>query len=302
MAIVEVTEDSLRRQAGESIFTAALALADQGLVTALNERGASISAMVDGRAVTVVITKTGIEGTCACEAPSPCPHAVATALTWVRTGEERPAPDLYAALRVRDADWLARRLVQLAENDQALAVRLLAEAEQVSAVDELADLRADLEQVMADLLEEAEQHDHDDWYGDAWYPDTGDLEEILDDIDELIAEEPDIALELIVRAIDLIEQAMDTEKVYGEELLNALTRVQGMHLDACLTGSPDPVRLAEWLIGKTLTSGWCSFDRSLADYSPVLGDQGLRRCRELMDGNKIADYKLRTLRESLARE
>jgi uncharacterized Zn finger protein len=117
---------------------------------------------------------------------------------------------------------------------------------------------------------------------------------------DLIEETPDAAREVI----DLIEQAMDTERVYGGELLDTLSRVQSMHLDACLTGSPDPERLAEQLIGTALASQWCTFERSLPDYAPALGGQGLIRCRELLErggGREHSDYKLRTLWESLAR-
>ncbi|HUR03083.1 MAG TPA: hypothetical protein VM347_11125, partial [Nonomuraea sp.] len=137
-----------------------------------------------------------------------------------------------------------------------------------------------------------------------WYPDLEDLEEILDEIDDLVEQTPDTARELIVRAIDLIEEALDTGGIYGGELVDELARVQGMHREACLAGSPEPVKLAEWLMGKVLLSNWCTFESSLPGYAPALGDPGLRRCHELLDGTiagRVPDYKLSTLRESLAR-
>src|SRR5258708_3462713 len=68
-----------------------------------------------------------------CALPRPCPHAVAAALAWVRTGEEEQLPGLFELLRVQDRDWLAARLAELAAADPTLAARLLDEAEDADA-------------------------------------------------------------------------------------------------------------------------------------------------------------------------
>jgi uncharacterized Zn finger protein len=311
MALLRVSENSLRAQVPESVFPEALALADHGRVTGLSADGARLSATVDDVVVTVHFTRDGLEATGSCGETSPCAHAVAAALAWVRTGVEESAPDLITVLRGQSVEWLAGRLARLAGHDPALTERLLAEAEQATTdaeqattVDMLADLRADLESVLADLLAEAEDNGYDDWYHEEWYPDVEPLGEILDEIEDLIEESPDTVRELLERAVDLLEEVFDTQNVYGGELLDELGRVESMHLAACLAGSPDPVRLAEWLIGKALTSGWCDFERSVGDYAPALGDQGLIRCHELLAAPAVQrhlGYKLSEALESLAR-
>ncbi|MEV1246716.1 DUF6880 family protein [Nonomuraea sp. NPDC050022] len=303
MALIQVDEEAVRSQVSEPVFAEALALVAGGMVAGLTEKGTSVAALVSGRSVTVTFTASGMRAVCECLDPELCAHAAAAAVTWVRMGDVRPAPDLYALLRTQDSDWLARRLATLAATDPALADRLRTELAETIIGEESTDLLADLESVMADLLAEAADV-CDSWYEGEWYPDLEDLEEILDEIDDLIEPSPDTARELTVRAIDLIEEVLDTGEVYGGQLVDDLERVQGMHRDACLAGSPDPVRLAEWLMGKVQTSNWCTFESSLPGYAPVLGDQGLRRCHELLDGTLargIRDYKLSTLRESLAR-
>ncbi|TMR99621.1 DUF6880 family protein [Nonomuraea basaltis] len=303
MALIQIDEETVRSQVSEPVFAEALALADDGKVAGLTESGASVSALVSGHSVTVTFTASGMFAACECLDPELCAHAAAAAVSWVRMGDVQPVPDLYALLRTQDSGWLARRLATLAAADSALADRLRTELAETIVAEETTDLLADLEEVMADMLAEAEDEDNS-WDEDGWYPDLEDLEEILDEIDDLIEQTPDTARELIVRAVDLIEEALDTGEIYGGQLVDDLERVQGMHQEACLSGSPDPVKLAEWLMGKVLTSNWCTFESSLPTYAPALGDLGLRRCHELLDGTiagRVPDYKLSTLRESLAR-
>jgi uncharacterized Zn finger protein len=139
MAIIEVSEDGVRRAAGDQVFGQAEEWA--GKVSGLWTGGPVISATVDGVQVSVRIRPDGIAGECGCPADGLCAHAVAAVLAWVRTGTDADEPDLFEVLRMQDPDWLATRLAELAAADPALAGRLLAEAEDGQALQDMADLR-----------------------------------------------------------------------------------------------------------------------------------------------------------------
>src|SRR2546429_5378657 len=99
MAQIEVTVESLRTAVDEAVFAQALTLADK--VAGFSAFGPQIEAIVDGIEVSVRVKPFGLDGRCACPAPyqdgTPCPHAVAAVLTWVRAGPD-PAAELRAEL------------------------------------------------------------------------------------------------------------------------------------------------------------------------------------------------------------
>ena len=55
---------------------------------------------------------------------------------------------------MQDPDWLATRLAELAAADPELAERLLAEAEDGGALEDMAGLRAELDEVLDELEDE----------------------------------------------------------------------------------------------------------------------------------------------------
>lgn len=300
MACIEITEEWLRDQVGDGVFEQALACTDK--VAGLSAVGALIEANMDGAQVSVRVLQQGLDVRCECPASGACLHGVAVALAWVRTGEDEPQADLFEVLRRQDRDWLARWLSELAEGDADLAARLLdaaEDADDVEAAEEVADLRAEFDEVLRELADEASN------YSDEWYPDTGQLDALLDDAEQLADDAPDAVRELADLLIERIERILDFGNCYGD-LTGALERAQDLHLDASLAGSPDPVLLAERLIRGALDSGWGSFDTAFPDYADLLGTAGVARYRELLAqasarGDKISDYTLRRLHESLAR-
>ncbi len=298
MALVKITEESLREQAGDRVFEQALAMTDK--VAGLSADGPLIEAAVDGVPVSVRIGPHGIDARCGCPAPGPCPHAVAVALAWVRTGADEQVTDLFETLRALDRDWLARQLAELAAGDPVLSARLLeaaADADAAGATAAVADLRAEFAEELGGLAEEARDHEH----YEEWYPDTGDLEELLDEAEVLLDEAPDAVRELADYVIEGIERVLDFGTCYGADLTDALARAQDLHLDACLAGSPDPARLAERLFRGAQESSWGSFDDALPGYAEVLGAAGMTRYEELLAHATGPAYELRAMRESLAR-
>ena len=139
MAMIEVSEDGVRRAVGDEVFEQAKERADK--VSGLRAGGPVISATVGGVPVSARILPDGNAGGCRCPADGLCAHAAAAVLAWVRTGTAAGEPDLIEVLRVQDPDWLATRLAELAAADPALAGRLLAEAGDGEALQDVADLR-----------------------------------------------------------------------------------------------------------------------------------------------------------------
>ena len=234
MAIIEVSEDGVRRAASGEVFGQAKEWVDK--VSGLRAGGPVISATVTGVPVSVRIRPDGIAGECECPAHGLCAHAAAAVLAWVRAGTDADEPDLFEVLRVQDPDWLATRLAELAAADSALAGRLLAEAGDGEALEDVADLRAELDEVLGELEGEASSLG----LYDEWYPDGEALDELIDEAAEFVPGAPDAVRELADHVITWIERLLNYENCYGEGITEALERAQDVHLAACQAGTPDP--------------------------------------------------------------
>lgn len=276
MAIIEVTEDGVRRVAGGEVFRQAEQWVDK--VGGLRADGPVLSATVDCVSVSVRILPDGIAGECGCPAHGLCAHAAAAVLAWVRTGTDAGEPDLFEVLRMQDPGWLATRLAELAAADPALAGRLLAEAEDGQALEDVAGLRAELDEVLDELEDEASSLG----LYDEWYPDGGALDELLDEAAEFVPDEPDAVRELADHVITRTERLLNYENCYGEGITEALEKAQDLHLAACQAGTPDPEALAQRLATGALESGWGVFRDGPAKYARMLGAAGLARYRELL--------------------
>ena len=209
----------VKEQAGDRVFEQALAMAVK--VAGPSAAGPLIEAAVDGMPVSIRIGVHGLDARCGCPAPGPCPHAVAVALAWVRTGEDEQVTSLFETLRALDGDWLARQLAELAAGDPVVSARLLAAAADAGAAGAaaaVADPRAEFAVELGGLAEEARHREH----YDEWYPDTADLEELLDEAEVLLDEAPDAVRELADYVIEGIEQALDFGTCYGADLTDAL--------------------------------------------------------------------------------
>lgn len=295
MAIIEVSEDGVRRAAGDQVFGQAREWADK--VSGLLAGGPVICATVDGVPVSVRILPDGIAGECECPVHGPCAHAVAAMLAWLRTGTDADEPDLPEVLRMQDPDWLATRLAELAAADPALAERLLAEAEDGEALEEVAGLRAELDEVLDELEDEASSLG----LYDEWYPDGEALDELLNEAAEFVPDAPDAVQELADHVITRTERLLNYENCYGEGIAEALEKAQDVHLAACEARSPDPDALAERLATGALESGWGVFRDGPAKYARMLGAAGLARYRELLENAPARQHGQDALWTSLHR-
>jgi len=207
MARVEVTEESLRATVNQHVFARAVNLA--GKVAGLSAAGPLVEATVDGTDVSVRVRPGGLDARCTCPdadpypaaqyqpaqyQPAPCPHAVAAVLAWVRVG---PGEASTAEAGPSDTDLAA-------------------------------ELRADLDDVLADLAAEAGDCDPDD----GWYPDTSDLEDLLDEVEDLADEAPEAARELAGYVAGRIRDVLAAGNCLTDDLADTLARAEELRQQA----------------------------------------------------------------------
>ena len=93
--------------------------------------------------------------------------------------------------------------------------------------DPAAELRAGLDDVLAGLAAEAADCDPDD----GWYPDTGELEDLLDEVDDLAGQEPDAARELAGHVTARVTEVLAAGNCLTDDLADALARAAGLRGD-----------------------------------------------------------------------
>lgn len=90
--------------------------------------------------------------------------------------------------------------------------------------DPAAELRAGLDDVLAGLAAEAADCDPDD----GWYPDTGELEDLLDEVEDLAGQEPDAARELAGHVAARVTEVLAAGNCLTGDLADALARAAGL--------------------------------------------------------------------------
>jgi len=110
------------------------------------------------------------------------------------------------------------------------------------------------------------------------------IETVVDSLESLLKRGPaNVVRELVERALQRLESAMndldDSDGFMGE----ILDRLQKLHLDACKVAKPDPAALAKFLFEWEVSSGWEVFLGAAEDYADVLGKAGLAEYRNLAE-------------------
>ena len=84
------------------------------------------------------------------------------------------------------------------------------------------ELRAELDDVLGELAAEAGDCDPDD----GWYPDTTDLEDLLDEVEDLADEAPQAARELAGYVAGRIRNVLAAGNCLTDDLAGALARAE----------------------------------------------------------------------------
>lgn len=174
VAVIEVSEESLRLLVGDETLGRAVGLVDGGMVADVRLDGLLVFATVAGKPVSVRVLEDALAWECPCSSDALCVHVVAAVVAWVRTGTDEETPDLLAVLQEQSTAWLALRLAAIADGNAKLTRLLLAEAVDPEVPGALAELRTELESALDAHEEEAE-----DSYGE-WYPDFEGVEALIE--------------------------------------------------------------------------------------------------------------------------
>jgi SWIM zinc finger len=290
VTVVEVSERSVRMLADGRSFERGRAYVAAGRVRRVEVDGTTVTATVDGTSVYRVrleVAGSGLRGRCTCPYGVEgvfCKHCVAVALVWLEDGAQvgEPRPEAVSDRRLRefllgrDPAWLVDRLVSAASTDPLLR----AELDVAAGVD--AAVAYDARDLRERLVRAIEIGDYVDYRGAYSY--FGQVEDALDAVADLVDRGfPDTAITLAEYALDLLEGAAEQVDDSDGGLGGAIARVEEIHLAACAAGTPDPVALAERLVGRALASDHEVFLDVLPDYEPMLGPTGMARCRELVE-------------------
>lgn len=184
--------------------------------------------------------------------------------------------DLRQFLLAQDVNWLVDELLRAAESDSALRARL--------------DIA-----VMADARDSGDEESTRAWLRSAI--DIGDyvhyrdarayfrrVTDALADLAAMIGHgRADTAMRLAEYAVGLLDEAGLRVDGSAGGLGEALGYAQEIHFDACCAANPDPVRLAEHLAHRALSSNFEVFLHVVPDYEDVLGEAGMARYRELVE-------------------
>ena len=277
---------ALKRLAGATVFSRGEAYHRDGRVEILALEARRVLARVTGTEdyrVNLLGAGETIKGECTCPAFDDygfCKHMVATALA-ANEGDRGPAPESAGALaRIRahlaekPNAALVAMVVELAERDPALFRKL----EIASAADGADDktLAARLRKAIDKATATRGYVDYDEAGG--W---AAGVDEALDALEALDSKHARLVLELAERAIDQIEEAIESIDDSDGECSGLLERARDIHIDAARAARPDPVELARDLYERETGDDYGTFAGAASLYADVLGEAGSAEYRRL---------------------
>ncbi len=279
--------DALRKLAGAQAFARGKDYFAGGQVQLLAVELKRVLATVSGTEdYSVELTGRGevIDGGCSCPAFENlgfCKHMVAAALAANEAGGYAEADGAGTLSRIRDylkakgVDSLVEMLLEMAERDPALFRKLDMAAAATNADDKTLETR------LRNALDSATSTDgFVSWREAASW--AASVEDALDAIAGLASDaRAIIALKLAERAIDRIENAMNSIDDSGGHCGALLERARDIHLAAARTSRPCPVELAHDIFAREMRDSYDTFYRAVQRYAEVLGDDGLAEYRRL---------------------
>ena len=291
-----ISRATLESLAGATSFQRGEAYFSSGAVRRLRDAGDQITATVQGtQAYRAELRMQGgqLAGQCSCPRAADgyfCKHCVALGLAWLAEnsaaapldalpGKHRRDPwhDIEAYLGTQDAQILIDLLLEVAQRDDRLYQSLWLKAERAQASGNVAPaLRQAIDSATTN------HGSLDDWQAAGSL--AGNIGPVVDSLEELLQPETATTLiELAEYAIERIEHSLEQVDDSDGEGGDIVCRLGELHLQACLMARPDPAALAARLFRfeTSLPFGLCSFDA--LTYADALGQEGLRRYRELAE-------------------
>jgi len=278
--------DVLREFAGAKVFARGEAYHRDGQVEILViEPGRVLAEVAGTEDYRAKLTGHGedFDGECTCPAFEDwgfCKHLVATALTVnaIRTDEI----DGFGALtrirhhlKQRGVDALVEMIVNLAERDPALFRKLDTAAAAMNTDDKTfaQRLRKEIDSTTR-IREFVDYHEAPGW--------AAGVDSVLDTIAGFASgSSAGLVLELAERAIDRIEQAIESIDDSDGHAGMLLHRARDIHLAATREIRPEPIKLARDLFTRETKDEYGTFEGAAALYADVLGEVGLTEYRRL---------------------
>ncbi|WP_347257907.1 DUF6880 family protein [Methylocaldum sp.] len=285
-----VTEKSLRRHAGATVFDRGAGYFRAGAVVDLADTGAAVKARVMGSEeyrVTLRADRGALDYACTCpmgEDGDFCKHVVATGLAWLAQHEDGKNATPFSATP-EDFDALREYLNR--EDKPALVALILAQAEEdpdfrnrmrVKAAREIAP--GNLKALKDTVRKAMTVHGFVDYYGVRGYlAQAAPVSELLSGLlkDRRADETVQLAEYAIALGFDAYENVDDSDGGLGQ----LLEEIGALHLKACKAARPDGEALAKRLFDLQLRDDWGFF--RFEDYAPLLGKSGMDHYRKLAE-------------------
>jgi uncharacterized Zn finger protein len=186
-----------------------------------------------------------------------------------------PADELRDYLMTLEPEELVRRLLELADRDEAALTALHAEAAVAAGT---FDLKAFRKVLTAELRVSG----YVGWRGAAEYANR--VDGLVDLLEQLLAAgRADDVVVLAEHMMARLDTAMNRIDDSGGYLGSVVPRLQDVHHAACLAGHPDPRRLGVRLVELELKSQWEWFLDAAERYRDVLGEEGLAAYRARLE-------------------
>jgi uncharacterized Zn finger protein len=283
-----ITPNVLKNLADATVFARGEAYYEDGRVGPLRETGRKIDARVEGsETYHVELRDEGESLGYDCDCPNAedgyfCKHCVAVGLAWLseqkETGGRRPDPwrTIRDYLEVQTSEALIDLVMDAAEYDDRLYRTLLLKAESVAGGTHAV-------KAYREAIDKATRiHGFLDW------GETGAFAEGLDQVAEAMAtlltpKGAPMLMDLTEHAIGRVAESLADIDDSNGEVGGILSRLANLHLQACRLAKPDPRVLAERLFRMEISPHNDYGDIKAMAYRDLLGEEGLRRYRELAE-------------------
>ncbi len=289
-----ITRNTLKKLAGTTAFQRGEEYFSAGSVGQLRDTGDKISARVEGTEtyrVELWVDDGSLGNDCTCPRAADgyfCKHGVAVGLAWLSGQNESggaasgkkqrrdPWRDIREYLNTQAPEVLVELLLDTAKRDERLHQSLLLKAQRVAG-------GTDVVKAFRRAIDNATRiKGFIDWRESRSF--AANLDQVVESLAELLT--PDSVAMLVglaEYAIERVEKSLEQIDDSNGEVGGIVATLGDLHLSACELAKPDPQALAERLFHLETTSpfGICSFNA--VTYRDALGEEGLRRYRELAE-------------------
>lgn len=309
-----LSDDDLRKLAGDGAYGRGLAYHARGRVDLLSFDGSRAVARVRGSEdyrVDLRWRGRAPAGNCDCPAFDStdfCKHMVALAITARERAREGGAVDRLERaadfLRKQGLEAAVTRLLSLVQRDPALLAEIESQA---------ADATEGDDQLLRRYRKVIDGASHVE--GFISYRGAGayveELSTVLNRLEGLIALGRATVVESLARHfLDAMEEIFEAIDDSDGEIGGVVARAGEIHLAACRSADVDPVELTQWLFEHEMSAEWFVFEGAAGTYADILGTAGAAEYRRLAAGawaqSSRADrsnlYALRSMLDNFARE